>query len=217
MNDIKAVVFDMDGVLLDTESMSDISWIKAAEEFSIHDIKNQLNVCRGANYSDTVEILQRAYGSSQDFDAEKFLSRTRELFTELEETEGIKTMKGAREILAYLKEKDYRLALASSTRGEAVRRQLKNAGLLDFFEAVVTGDTVTHSKPDPEIYLKACECLKTNPKNCAAIEDSLNGVKSACNAGLKCIMVPDMVQPTDEIKKIVWKICASLSEAQKLF
>ena len=209
---IKAVVFDMDGVLLDTESMSDRNWFEAASEMGItqEEIKEALEACHGSNSRWIEEELNRRFSTLLGFTGAAFLQRTGELFHELEVTEGIPLKKGAAEILAYLKERGYPLALASSTRGEAVKRQLKNAGLISFFDAIVTGDMVSKSKPDPEIYLTACSKLGIPPEECAGIEDSLNGVRSAAAAGMFAIMVPDKVQPTEEIRKLLYKLCPDL-------
>ena len=115
----------------------------------------------------------------------------------------------AKECLAYLKSK-YKIALASSTRGVHVQRQMTSAGLIGYFETLTTGDMVTHGKPDPEIYLMECKSLALKPKECVAIEDSPNGVRSAFAAGMKVIMVPDKIQPDEEMKNKTWKIVDSL-------
>ena len=151
--------------------------------------------------------MKKYYG--QDFDSEAFLERTSELFHEIEEKDGIPLLPYAKEILEYLKPR-YRLALASSTRGPTVERQLKAAGVIDFFETRTTGEMVEHSKPNPEIYLMACKSIGMNPEDCAAIEDSLNGIRSAHAAGLHPIMVIDKVKPTEEIKKMCCNIFDSL-------
>ena len=207
MENIKAIIFDMDGVILDSESISDITWRKAAEEKGLTVNDEILNACRGSNKNDTIQTLQKYYGS--DFDSEAFLERTSILFHEIEEKDGIPLLPYAKEILAYLKTR-YRLALASSTRGPTVERQLRAAGVIDFFETRTTGEMVEHSKPNPEIYLMACKSIGMNPEDCAAIEDSLNGIRSAYAAGLKPIMVIDKVQPTEEIKKMCCNIFNSL-------
>lgn len=207
MNNIKAIIFDMDGVILDSESISDITWRKAAGEKG-YSVNNEiLNACRGSNKNDTIQTLKKYYGA--DFDSEAFLERTSELFLEIEEKEGIPLLPYAKEILEYLKPR-YRLALASSTRGPTVERQLQAAGVIDFFETRTTGEMVVHSKPDPEIYLMACKSIGVNPDECAAIEDSLNGIRSAHAAGLHPLMVIDKVQPTEEIKKMCEHIFDSL-------
>ena len=93
---------------------------------------------------------------------------------------------------------------------------MKNAGLIDFFESLTTGDMVSHSKPEPEIYLKAAESIGAEASSCIAVEDSPNGVKSAYAAGMKVIMVPDKIQPDGDLKKLCWKICKNLEEVKKI-
>ena len=215
MEAIKAVIFDMDGVLLDTETICDRTWETAGRELGLKDINDVINACRGCNKNDTRIILKNKYG--KEFDVQAFMDKTSVLFHEIETKEGIPVMKGAVHALEYLAHTGYRLALASSTRGETVRRQMENTGLLKWFESITTGDMVEHSKPDPEIYAIACSSLRLKPAQCAAIEDSPNGIHSAYRAGLKCVMVPDKIAPTDEIKHILWKLCASLDEIPLIF
>lgn len=195
---IKAFVFDMDGVLLDTESVCDRTWMLAGREFGIKesDALSVIAKCRGTNKKQTFEILKATLGES--FDVAGFIARTSEHFVAIENSEGIKTLPFARECLVHLKEKGYRLALASSTRGPVVERELSKMGLIEFFEVRVTGDQVVNSKPDPEIYLTACQKLGVLPEEACGVEDSPNGLASARKAGLTTIMVPDRVQPSEE-------------------
>ena len=213
MENIKAIIFDMDGVILDSESISDITWRKAAEERGLSVNDEILNACRGSNKNDTIVTLKKYYG--QDFDSEKFLERTSELFHEIEEKDGIPLLPYAKEILEYLKPR-YRLALASSTRGPTVERQLRAVDVIDFFETRTTGEMVEHSKPNPEIYLMACKSIGMKPEECVAIEDSLNGIRSAHAAGLHPIMVIDKVQPTDEIRNMCVAVFYSLEALKKI-
>lgn len=210
---MKGVIFDMDGVILDSETISDRTWRIAAKEKGLEINEKVLNSCRGTNKNDTLAIFRKFYG--ENFDGEGFLSRTSELFHQIEESEGIPLMHYAKEILEYLKPR-YTLALASSTRGPTVERQLRTAGVIDFFETRTTGDMVEHSKPNPEIYLMACKSVGLEPAECYAIEDSLNGIKSAYAAGLKPIMVIDKIQPTEEIKKMCVVIYDSLEGLKDL-
>ena len=210
---MKGIIFDMDGVILDSETISDRTWIAAAKERGIEINLDLINACRGTNKNDTIAIFKRYYG--ENFDGEGFLTRTGELFHQIEEKEGIPLMHYAKEILEYLKPR-YTLALASSTRGPTVERQLRTAGVIDFFATRTTGDMVVHSKPDPEIYLMACKSVGLEPAECYAIEDSLNGIKSAYAAGLKPIMVIDKIQPTEEIRKMCAAVFDSLEGLKEL-
>lgn len=210
---MKGIIFDMDGVILDSETISDRTWRIAAKEKGLEINDKILNSCRGTNKNDSMAILKTHYG--QDFDSAAFLERTSELFHQIEESEGIPLMHYAKEILEYLKSR-YTLALASSTRGVTVERQLRTAGVIDFFETRTTGDMVVHSKPDPEIYLMACKSVGLEPAECYAIEDSLNGIKSAYAAGLKPIMVVDKIQPTEEIRKMCIAVFDSLEGLKEI-
>lgn len=212
MSEIKAIIFDMDGVLLDTETICDRAWELVAKEQNIKNPLEAISLCRGCNKTDSAQILRKCFGS--DFDAEFFLQRSSFYSHKIADEEGIPLMPYVKEALDYLSKK-YIIALASSTREAVVRKELSDAGLLNYFKTLTCGDMVVHSKPDPEIYLMACKSIGINPENCVAIEDSPNGVKSACAAGLKTIMVPDKVQPSEELLKILWKCCSSLKETEQ--
>lgn len=209
MEEIAAVIFDMDGVILDSESICDITWEMTIKELGLSEGTDAKDACRGTNRTDSCIILRKIFG--QQLDAENFLDRASEHFKEIEFSTGIPLMPYAKEILQYLKQK-YRLALASSTRGPTVLRQLTNAGVIDFFETRTTGEMVVHSKPDPEIYLMACESLGLKPNQCVAVEDSPNGAKSAIAAGMRVILVPDKTKPDEDLKEKCWKVCKSLED-----
>ena len=211
MSDIKAVVFDMDGVLIDSESLCDIIWGKVAQEMQLENILSCITACRGLNRKDSVEILKQFYGP--DFDGYAFLDRCSELFMEVEASDGVPLMPYVKETLEYLSKK-YILCVASSTRKIHVLRELEEVGVAKYFKTFTTGDEVEHGKPDPEIYIKACKSISCSPDQCVGIEDSFNGVRSSVAAGLKTIMIPDRVPANEEMKSIAWKICTSMKDVQ---
>ena len=124
---------------------------------------------------------------------------------------------GVREILSWIKEHGIKIALASSTRRAIVEAELKAAGLYDYFDKVICGDMVEKSKPAPDIFLKACNELGVRPCDAYAIEDSYNGVRSAQSAGLKCIMVPDLVPATDEMRELAERVLPDLMAVVEYF
>ena len=195
---MKAVLFDMDGVLFDSERAVLAVWREIGAQMGLAGIDAVFVRCVGVNIRGTREIMLAQYPG---LDFETFDARVRARFTALYGEGRLPVKPGAREILAALRARGIPLALASSTRTEAVRRELGEAGLLDFFDAVVGGDQVTRSKPDPEIFLTAAALLGAEPEACVVIEDSFNGVRAARAGGFHTLMVPDLLAPDAEMEE----------------
>ena len=211
--DIKTVVFDMDGVLFDTERLCMDCWVRVAEEMDIHDMEEVFPLCIGLNANDTKALILNHYG--QDFPYEEYKVKTSQWFWKEIKENGLPIKTGVKEILVFLKENDYKIGLASSTKYEAVIKHLERAGIRDYFVEVITGDMVEHSKPQPDIYLLACEKLGVKPEEAYAIEDSPNGIRSAYAAGMKPIMVPDMIAPDAEMEQLSFAIYNDLLEVKR--
>jgi HAD superfamily hydrolase (TIGR01509 family) len=212
---IDSVIFDMDGILFDTERVYANAWSQVGKELNIPDVAEAIRGCIGLNRNDSKHYIMQRYG--QQFPYETFRQRLTEIFDDDIKKNGLPQKDGVAEILYYLQQHQYKIALATSTGKNNAFHHLNAAGISHYFQAIVTGDMITHGKPDPEIYLTACEKLGAVPENCFAIEDSPNGIRSAHAAGLKVIMVPDLIQPTAELKKLLYAQFASLLEVKNFF
>lgn len=212
MGKIKAVVFDMDGVIFDTERLCMDGWKILAEREGLEGIEEVCTRCIGTTTPETIRILREAYG--EDLDINRLHGELHEIVGGMIEREGMPVKKGVSEILTALSEKGIPTAVASSTRYETVCAQLKSAGFIGFFREIIGGDMISKSKPEPDIYLAACEKLRVKPENAAAVEDSFNGIRSAYAAGMTTVMVPDIVRPNGEILKKVSHLCGDLIEAR---
>lgn len=146
--------------------------------------------------------MHKLYG--EDFPYDEFGETVRALMKQRFLEEGIPLKEGVREILEYLTEKGYIIGIASSTSKGEVMDHLEKTGLTGYFRTIITGDMVEHSKPNPDIYLKACEELGVTPMNAIAIEDSPNGIRSAYRAGMKPVMIPDLIEPAPEIEAMLY-------------
>ena len=204
----QAVVFDMDGVIFDTERLVIEFWKEVAKKHNIPNIEHTCIQCLGTNRVRTREIFLENYGA--DFPFDPYCAEVTELFNTHYKGVPLPTKPGIRELLSYLQEQDIKVGLASSTAQHLVRDEIGTAGLLPYFQTLVCGDMVEHSKPAPDIFLKACEILNADPTKSIAIEDSFNGIRSAHCAGMTPIMVPDQVQPTDEIRALAFHVMPSL-------
>lgn len=122
---------------------------------------------------------------------------------------------GVREILDALRQNGWKTAIASSTRTAVVREEMQHFGLEQMFDEIIGGDMVRRSKPDPEIYLTACRVLGADPAETYAVEDSYNGIRSAAAAGMRPVMIPDLLPPTPEIESLTAKIFPSMTEFQQ--
>lgn len=204
----QAVVFDMDGVIFDTERLVIEFWKEVAKKHNIPNVEHTCIQCLGTNRVRTREIFLENYGA--DFPFDPYRAEVTELFNTHYKGVPLPTKPGVRELLNYLQEQDIKVGLASSTAQHLVRDEIGTAGLLPYFQTLVCGDMVEHSKPAPDIFLKACEILNADPTKSIAIEDSFNGIRSAHCAGMTPIMVPDQVQPTDEIRTLAFHVMPSL-------
>ena len=200
MKDFDAVVFDMDGVIFDSERATMNCWIELADKYDIKNIEKPYLACTGTTDIRTREIMIEAYGD--DFPYDEYAKEASKMYHDRYDGGRLPVKKGVKEILEFLKQNSKKIALASSTKRQTVINQLRDAGILDYFDEIVTGDMVSKSKPDPEIFLLACDKLNVSCKRAYAIEDSYNGVRSAYRGGLRPIMVPDLLSADDEMISI---------------
>lgn len=194
-----AVVFDMDGVIFDSERLVLQCWEKVAEKYHYSGMHEVFFPCIGTNKVKTKEILLDYYGG--DFPYEEFNGEASALFQQITQRDGLPVKKGARELMEYLGRRGIPMAVASSTRLQRVTEELEQARLYDYFRVVTGGDQLKRSKPDPDIYLMTCEKMGVQPGNAYAIEDSHNGIRASYSAGMRPIMVPDMLPATDEMRE----------------
>lgn len=211
----KAVIFDMDGVIFDSERLYMECCCEAAEIFGISDIESTVHACIGLTTQKTHELYLNKYG--KDFPIDEFWKEATGRFAQKTKGGLLPVKKGARELLEMLYEKNIPTALASSTKTETIIRELIAADLFGYFKTIVGGDMVSKSKPEPDVFLFAAERAGFAPEECIIIEDSFNGVRAARAAGGYVIMVPDLVQPDEEIRSLADRVEPSLDDVRELF
>lgn len=209
------VIFDMDGVIFDTERIYTLAWDYAGEKAGIGKAGFMNALTLGMSVDKTQEIWRRQFGDAYDEKAVRFYAR--EFVRDYFAAKGVPEKSGLRELLSFLKKSGWKTAVASSSPSFEVERNLALAGIDGYFDAIVCGDMVRHSKPEPDIYLEACRRLGEKPENCFAIEDSRNGIISACTAGCKTIMVPDLWECDHPTHKLLHLLASDLTEVQRHF
>lgn len=214
---IKAVVFDMDGVIFDSEKLYRKHWMITGREYGIpeEEMADLCNQIAGATRERNERLLKSRFG--EDFDYDTFRSKTMNRMDEEIRENGLEVKPGVFELFDYLKEHKILIGLATSTDKERAEEKLADAGLLEYFDSVIYGRMVEQGKPAPDIYLRACEGLGVNPKEAIGVEDSINGVKSSSAAGLYTVMVIDLIEPTEEIVPLTGQILHSLTELKEIF
>lgn len=207
---IKGIIFDMDGLIFDSERVVQRAWSEIGEEWGYDRLGEQIYHTMGFNRNRREVYFKSRYG--EDFPHDLFVDKTREKFSRIVNTEGLPVKPGAKELLAFAKSKGLRIGLATSSSSDYAHEELTTAGLDGYFDGFVFGNMVSKSKPDKEIYVKACVAAGFKPEEGIALEDAPAGVESAFNAGLHVIMVPDLVQPDEKTRAMTWKIVASLHD-----
>lgn len=211
---IEGVVFDVDGVLFDTERLMHQIWHEVGAKMGWPQPGQDYLEFVGNGRSVIFEKMLAFYGP--DFPKEDFLTTCSQTLQDRVERDGVPLKPGVREILEFLNQKNIPIAIATSTAMRRTGKRMELTGLSPYFSAMITGDQVTHGKPDPEIYLLACKALGTDPTRTLAVEDSRNGILSASAAGMPTVMIPDMIPPTPELEALLWRRCDSLLELNDL-
>lgn len=206
----EAVVFDMDGVIFDSERAVMNCWLELAQKYDIKDIEKPYFACVGTTMTRTRKIMLETYG--EDFPYDEYARESSLMYHEKYDGGKLPMKPGVMELLSYLKGKGKKIALASSTRRETVTNQLRWAGIIDYFDVIICGDMVAKSKPAPDIFLKACQELGVSPESTYAIEDSYNGIRAAHAGQLRPIMVPDLLEADDEMRGMAECVCDNLNE-----
>ena len=207
---IKAVVFDMDGIIFDTEKLTVEAWKQASRELGCRDVTEIKGQTMGLNLASHKKFYLDKFGDSFPYDS--FMQFGRDYAADYIAKHGIPVKPGLYELLNYLKQNGYKIAASTSTVRTSVMEYFENANITGYFDQIICGDMVEKSKPDPDIYLKTADALKIAPQDCMALEDSPNGLTSAYRAGMKTVMVPDLIQPTPELQKMLFACVASLNE-----
>ena len=209
---IQGVLFDMDGLLLDSERLYLEASRQAFREYAFDFQTEAYLECICTPDVEAVKILRAAYGEA--LPVEKVMARAATLYGERVHAEAVPLKKGCLELLDFLEANGTKRAVVTSTRTELAEHKLKLAGIRNAFAFVLGGDQVKRSKPAPDIYLRGVEKLNVPVEACLALEDSENGVRAAVAAGLRVIQVPDLKAPSDEFLKLGHEVLPSLTAVQ---
>ncbi|MDO5345876.1 MAG: HAD family phosphatase [Lachnospiraceae bacterium] len=210
---LEAVVFDMDGLMFDSERVVMYSWDVAGKQLGYGPLGRNIYHTLGMGAKSRERYFRKTYG--EEFPYEAFQKCYREAFYAYADTKGIPVKPGLRELLDFLKEQGIPAAMATSTGGQDVRKRLGREGLESYFQVIITGDMVKETKPSPEIYEKACRALQIEAAHAIALEDACNGIRSAYDAGMLPILVPDLQTDFSQVEELLYGKMASLLEVRK--
>ena len=198
---IQGVVFNMDGLMFDSERIVQYSWDVAGEKLGLGKLGKNIYHTLGFNKGKRKKYFQEKYGL--DFPFEEFQELYRTAYHAYVKEHGLPVKKGLHELLDYLLKERIRMAVATSSSREHALGNLRQEGIEGLFSAVITGDMVSRAKPEPEIYEKACRALELPPKEVLALEDSYNGLWAAHRAGMVPVMVPDLQTDSSSVDSII--------------
>lgn len=211
LKQVKSVIFDMDGLMLDTEKIYYQANQRTADQLGLDFSYEFYQQYIGGNHLVFFQDMIDKFGEEQ---GQLFINESEALLEDLLLNGQVDLKEGLLELLKYLDKNDIPMVVASSSHTDLVEQLLKNANIKHYFQELIGGDQVSESKPNPEIFLKAYDLLATNKVETLVLEDSLNGVRAAYNAGLPVIIVPDLFKPTAESKGKVIKECSNLLEVK---
>lgn len=206
---VSGIIFDMDGVLIDSERQSNEGWLWAAGQLGVDMPMWLIDSFKGAPAELCCKFFDDYYKGAIDYWEAKEL-RTRHVY-KIRETEGIPVKKGVKDIFEYIRNNGLKCAVATSTRRESAEKTLHKIGVWDYLDAVVYGDEVEHGKPEPDIFLRAAKAIGISPSEAVVVEDSINGIKAGYAAGMRVVHIPDTIAIDDDIRKLTYMVCADLN------
>lgn len=212
----KAVIFDLDGTLIDTEKYFRIAWPETFKHFGYTMTDQQYLYIRSLG-KPFIQPTLREFSGDPDFDYDKVVSYRKTVMEDLISRNGLQMKKGAVELLTFLKEKGVVRAIATASPVARAERYLKMVNLLPFFDRIISARDMKEGKPSPDVYNFAVKELGLDAGDCLAVEDSPNGALSAFRAGLKVAFVPDQSPSDSETKKIIFAEKQDLSGIKDLF
>lgn len=207
---IKAVIFDMDGTLLDSERIGLKAWQYVIDKYSLPFDLSLPYRSIGLNYTSMQNLFLTELGD--DYPFEKYWKCVKQKFSEYEEKNGIPVKQGFNELCTYLKANKIGMYVATSTYHASAAKELEHSGVLGYFDGIIGGDEITKGKPDPEIFIKAAELSGYNKENCLVIEDSTNGLKAGINSGIRTVYIKDIVDVPSEIADKAYAKCEALDD-----
>ncbi len=205
----------MDGLLVDSEIYALYAWREVAKNRGLADVDEFFPKTLGVNKFTRGIIFNQYYGDAFDFEACNEEMRSYAHGYEAETPFPLKS--GVKELLAYLRENGYRMAIASSGLLATIERRMKYHGLYEYFEVIVSGEMVKRSKPDPEIFLLCAERMGVPPHEITVFEDSANGIRAAHAAGMRPVLVPDLLVPEKDVVDLAYTVCSSLTEVKERY
>lgn len=206
---VSGIIFDMDGVLIDSERQSNEGWLWAAGQLGVDMPMWLIDSFKGAPAELCCKFFDAYYKGVIDYWEAKEL-RTQHVY-KIRETEGIPVKKGVKDIFEYIRNNGLKCAVATSTRRESAEKTLHEIGVWDYLDAVVYGDEVERGKPEPDIFLRAAKAIGVNPSEAVVVEDSINGIKAGYAAGMRVVHIPDTIAIDDDIRKLTYMVCDDLN------
>lgn len=210
MKKIKGVIFDMDGLIIDTEKWLQKYYVQASCELGCPMKPEDVLEIRSLSAEYAIPKLKELVGEHFDYYGVKELRK--KYMSEHIEKYGIEKKKGIDELLQYIKSNNLKCAVATATAPDRTEEYLTKLNIYSYFDEVVCAAMVKHGKPQPDIYIEASKRLGLPPENCIALEDSPNGVLSAYRAGCVAVMVPDLTQPDEETSRLIYAKADDLSK-----
>ena len=206
---VSGIIFDMDGVLIDSERQSNEGWLWAAGQLGVDMPMWLIDSFKGAPAELCCKFFDDYYKGVIDYWEAKEL-RTQHVY-KIRETEGIPVKKGVKDIFEYIRNNGLKCAVATSTRRESAEKTLHEIGVWDYLDAVVYGDEVERGKPEPDIFLRAAKAIGVNPSEAVVVEDSINGIKAGYAADMRVVHIPDTIAIDDDIRKLTYMVCDDLN------